>query len=642
MIPEDEISLDEGPAPEGDSAIDRLRPGSPLHAKVLEQLQNRIQSSERKMGQFYSRWRANEYRYQAYMHAKDVEDLRKAANETGKPPEVLHVTVPYSYATIMTIVTYLVHTFCGNKPMFQVGSHQPETVERAPLMETVLQYNADHIKMIGKLYQYFVDGEIYGLQAMRCMWRVDNSMRTRWKDVPIGGILMPGGPTMKQQVREPVVTFEGNDVVNVDPYNFFPDPRVPMAEVSTRGEYVFWKHYEGRHVLKAAEDAGQIKWLKDVQPLEGGRRSTGDSARANIASGDGHAGPGFVDNVANSYELHQGTVNLVPKEWGLGDGESMERWLFTIANWNQIIQAEPLDADHGKHPVIVGEPYSTGYGFGNFGIADLLGPMQDTMSWLINSHMFNVRAVLNNELVVNPQMVDINDLKKRGPGRVIKMLPAAFGQDPKMAVQQLAVQDVTSSHIGDMQVVQRIGDMVSAINDNLRGQNQAGGRKTATEVRTSGESGASRLGAHAMLISAQSIAPLAEMMALNLQQNLTQAFYLKVVGADGLMKPLQVDPESLSGDFHYPIHDGTLPLDRVAMLDVWKEIFLAVSGNPLLAQRYDAGGIFEYLAKLGGAKNLVQFKVQPAAAEGLPGQVQAGNMVPVPGMMPGMPSGMLQ
>jgi hypothetical protein len=59
----------------------------------------------------------------------------------------------------------------------------------------------------------------------------------------------------------------------------------------------------------------------------------------------------------------------------------------------------------------------------------MLGPMQEMMSWMLNSHLFNVRAVLNNTLVVNPQMVDMEDLKKKGPGRVIKLKPAAFGQD---------------------------------------------------------------------------------------------------------------------------------------------------------------------------------------------------------------------
>ena len=37
----------------------------------------------------------------------------------------------------------------------------------------------------------------------------------------------------------------------------------------------------------------------------------------------------------------------------------------------------------------------------------------------------------------------------------------------------------------------KLADMLSAVNDNLKGIQDSGGRKTATEVRTSNESGSS-------------------------------------------------------------------------------------------------------------------------------------------------------
>jgi hypothetical protein len=254
--------------------------------------------------------------------------------------------------------------------------------------------------------------------------------------------------------------------------------------------------------------------------------------------------------------------------------------------------------------------------------------MQDMISWMLNSHIFNVRAVLNNTIVVNPQMVDMADFKRPGPGKVIKMLPAAFGQDPKNAVYQLPVQDITRTHITDMQVVQRMADMISSVNDNLRGIQAAGGRKTATEVRTSGESGASRLAAHARLISAQSIVPLATMWTLNLQEKLSQSMYVNIVGMEGARDPIQVSPEELSGDYKFPIHDGTLPLDRVGLFEVWKEILLAVMSNPGLIKAFNAIGIFEYVAELGGARNITQFRIQSAGNDQIAAAVAAGNQVP--------------
>jgi hypothetical protein len=611
------------------SAIDRLRPNSPLHADVLEKLMTRIKLSQRHMGKFYERWRANELQYQAYMKTETFEQLKKSVAKTGTAPELVTITIPYTYATVQTIVTYLLHTFCGRAPMFQVGARAGERVGAARNMETFLQYNGDHERIVRRLFQYFFDGEVYGLQAVRVQWKREERVRTLWKPQNVVPLFGRGEPKL-QPVKESAVTFEGNEVRNIDPYRFLPDPRVPMDEVNIRGEFVFWEEYEGKHSLQKAEKDGFVKWIKDVP----GRPNTpeGQSQRGRLSGGGPSPGADPFDR-DNGYHLFQGTVDLCPSEWGLGDSDTYEKWIFTIANSQQIIQAEPLDLDHNRHPVIVGEPYSSGYEFGNMAAVDMLGPVQEMLSWMFNSHIFNVRAALNNTYVVNPNAVDIEDLKKPvGAGRVVKLKPQAFGQDIRNVFHQVPTTDVTSQHINDMQVVQRFGDLVSSVNDNLRGVINSGGRKSATEVRQGNEAGASRLAAHARLISAQTLTPFAEMETLNIQQLLSEPVWLKVLGQEGAQSPLRVGPEDLSGDFYFPVHDGTLPLDRVALLDVWREIFMAIIGNPLLAQQYDANGIFEYLAELGGAKNLSTFKVQAAPNEQVQAQVDAGNMIPAMGM----------
>jgi hypothetical protein len=114
------------------------------------------------------------------------------------------------------------------------------------------------------------------------------------------------------------------------------------------------------------------------------------------------------------------------------------------------------------------------------------------------------------------------------------------------------------------------------------------------------------------------------------------------VGAEGVQT--KITPGSVVGDFNYPIHDGTLPLDKVAMLDVWKEIFAAVLADPGIRQAYDVNKMFEFIAELGGARNIQAMRVQtqPMGQATIDGQVQAGNMLPLPKPNGGMgPSGMI-
>lgn len=623
--------------PEG-RPIDRLAPGTELHNKVLQKLKDRLSMSERKMGSFYARWQMSEKRMQAHIDLPQYERmLKELAKAENAPAPLVSITVPYSFATIWTIVTYLAHTFTGRKPIFQVGTHQGEGVNAAEHMETVLQYNADHIRLVRHLFQWFLDGEMYGIGIIRTVWAQERKYRTVVGEASALGSLAPDAPMTRQRFREKRVVYEGNDCKSIDPFMFFPDPRVPMVEVNKRGEFVFWRTFEGEHTLRKAESDGLLKWVAAAKKtLPTGENTNGgtESSRNLLASGDAHAGGGVRggqdEKALPFFQVDQGSVEIVPSLWGLSDSDETEKWMFTILNKNQIVQVEPLDLDHDMHPVSIIEPYSIGYGFGQMSMNDMLGPLQDTVSWFVNSHMHNVRNTIYNEFIVNPAAVEMQDLKDPKPGKIIRLKPSAYGTDVRTVIQQLQTVDATRGHVGDMQEFIRMADSISAVNDNLRGIQMAGGRKTATEVRTSGEAGGSRLAAHARLISAQGVTDLTEQMSLNLQQNLSMEFFLQVVGQDGLTSPLKITPESIVGDFYYPIHDGTLPLDKVALLDIWKEIMMGVMQDPELRAGYSVGKIFEFVAEMGGAKNITSFRVQPE--EQMQQQLQAGNALPVPGI----------
>lgn len=615
--------------------IDRLVPQSELHNRVLQYLLRRLNYSERSMTQFYSRWNASERKLQAYINLPDYENQMKQMNKTGAPPAVISITVPYAFATIWTIVTYMVHTFCGQKPMFQVSSYKAEGVKAAMNMETVLQYNADHTKMILRIIQWLLDAETYGFGAMRCLWDEEQGMRTKWIQSSPGGLLTPQAPKKMLRQRLMQTVYEGNKCQNIDPFMFFPDPRVPMSEVNKRGEYVFWRAFEGKHYLLREQAQGNIRWVDNIPNMPQGvwGEITGKSVRALLSEGQSTPGDPQLRDIRATpyYQIDQGTCEIVPSELGLGDSTTPEKWLFAIGNKGQVIQAEPLEYDHGRHPVAIIEPSSFGYAFGAPGTLDFLGPIQDTLSWFINSHIHNVRTALNNMFVVDPSMVELQDLKNPSPGKIIRLKRAAYGQDVKSVLNQLQVQDVTTNHIQSMQVFLRMGDILAAINDNLRGIQEEGGRKTATEVRTSGEAGASRLAARARYISAQGMTDIAEQMALNLQQKMSMDFYLKVVGQKGMEDPITIGPQDIAGDFWFPVSDGTLPMDRAQLMETWKELWMAITQNPLLMQQYDQGKIFEYIAEIGGAKNVSSFRISlaPQSPGAIQNGAQSGNLAPI-------------
>ena len=619
-------------ATESKRPIDMMEPKSEAHARVLQYMLARLEHSERAMSVFYPRWQINEKKMQAYINLGDIEKELKRLNDSGEPPKIVSVVVPYEFATITSIVTYLSHVFTGRRPMFSVGSYKMEAIKPAGNMETMLQYQADVTRLAKQLYLFLLHGQVYGIGVLRTYWKelyANRTIRTSINQFDLAGQISQV-PTSRREVQ---MIYQGNMVEAQDPYFFFPDPRVPLTEVNRRGEYVFWRMFEGKHILKREEAAGNIKWVDwagEALP----KNDNWAVDRINVSGGEaipalahGHGGSS-AKQIPNFYQVDQGTVELIPAEIGIGTSRVPEKWIVTILNKQQIVQLDKFDVDHGMHPCVVSEPYQQGMGFGNLGLADYIGPIQDSMGWFINSHIDNVRRVLNDSMIYDPSAVEEKDLKRPGPGRLIRLKQAAIGRDVRTIIQQLPVASVTSAHVKDLELLFSLGERVSAASDNFQGMQDQGGRKTATEVRSSNEFAVSRLAHMAKLISAQAVVDLTEQMSVNTQQYISDTFYLTVLGADGARDPITIRPEMLVGNFHYPVQDGTLPVDKVAMLDVWREIFTALLQDPQLRMAYDVPKIFEYVAELGGAKNIQSFRLVVGSPEQIAAGVQAGNMVP--------------
>lgn len=630
---------------EGQEPIDYLRPASPQHEKLLTHLRQRMDYAEERMSSFYPRWRMNELALQAYISLPDYEKMLKSVQEKKNAPSVaVSINVPFAWATINTIVTYLIHMFGGRSPIFQVGSMRGEQVKQAKNMELLLQYNADYKKFIKALYFFLMDGETYGLGVLRTMWTQEK--RNKWKlvqpEAEVASLLNAmGQPIRPERVKSSYICFEGNTIENIDPFMFFPDPRVPMTDVSEKGEFVFWRAFEGKHILQKEQAAGRLKWVDTVEVTSGtyntGVGGNNASARGIRALGEGQpgkettAGRGYV---AQNYQVDQGTIEIVPKDFGLGTSAVPEKWLFTWLNGKQIIQAQPLDSPSDKHPVEVVEPNSVGYSFGNLGTVDMLGPMQDMMSWFMNSHIYNVRASLNNMFVVDPSRVEMGDLANPEPGKIIRLKNTMMPQlNNRPAIEQLQVADVTRGHINDFSMFQRMASDLTGATDNNRGLQEAGGRKTATEVRVSSDAGTSRLAAKGKLYSTMALVGLAEQWCLNYQANMSEAFQVSVLGQNGQMDSVIIDPDNVQGDFYFPVHDGTLPIDKVGMLDIWRQIFLGIAQDPELRQRYDMPAMFNFIAQLGGATNISSFQLQVQPTQDAMQQVDTGAGVPLSQVM---------
>lgn len=595
--------------PEVARPIDKLKPDSELHARVLEKLNAMWDFGKGKMKDHYSRWNFAEQRIQAFTSMEDYERLMQSLQAPdAMPPEPVSVIVPYSYATLHAAATYIHSVLLGRKPVFPLLATRGTETERARRMEIALQHNLDASRGQETLWQLIWDPLVYGFGAVKNGWESRQGQTIQW----LNG--------QRSLVNETV--FAGNVVAAIDPYSLVPDPRVPLHQCNLRGDFMFCEVPLSYTTLLDMEKRGLLKWVKEGYAKNGQvGRVAEDSAvsenRRRIKIGIRAETLVEPKNVTKFCSVREGTVRLVPKQWGLGEDETSQLWKFSWFK-GQIVQAEPLGMIHNMHPMAVTEPTSFGHDFMSISMHDMIGPFQDVLSWLVSSRMENVRAAINNQFIADPARVDINDVRASPIGRVIRLKQTAQGLPIKEAIEQVIVHDVTRGHLSDIQTIRIIADTITGVNDNLRGIQTAGGRRSATEARQSMQAGAQRLSSMAVRISAQAFAPLCTQMILNIQQFMPQKMWVEMTGDDGMPASTELTPEMLVGSFNYQVSDGSLPFDKMAMLETWKEILFGVAKDPELRGTYSLPKIFRYVAELGGAKNIDSFRRQELPMQGNP------------------------
>jgi hypothetical protein len=328
---------------------------------------------------------------------------------------------------------------------------------------------------------------------------------------------------------------------------------------------------------------------------------------------------------------HEFYWKLIPNQWGLGTSSKYEIWVFFKTLGDIIISARPLGLLHGKFPVDVLEWEPDGYNIVSRSAMQITGALEDLMNWLVNSHMYNVRTALYNQFLYDPTMVLGKDIERPGPGRAIRVKPAAYGRDIRTFFHQMPTVDVTQKHLGDAQYVADIMQRVLGVTDNVMGLVNPGGRKTATEVRTSTSFSVNRLKTIAEYYSAMGFGPFTQKMVQTTQQYFDAPRQFKVVGDLATFSPqfVAATPEMISGFYDFVPVDGTFPVDRFAQANLWNMLLGQAQKLPQVMMQYDIGRIFAWVATLAGLKNIQQFRVVTQTPEALGQAVQAGNVVPI-------------
>lgn len=610
---------------------------SPLHKQIVQGVCARKDLSQNRLAHMRRRWEDADKEHQIYIDERSADKLRKAKMNDPKRSEgyqYVDVHVPYSYAIMMSMHTYFCSVFLSRSPILQFTARHGEPEQNIMAVEAIMDYQTTIGGHLASYYVWLLDASKYGIGILWQYWSKEEIAVARYIDQPIERNGVTFLKTQKQRQIKMIEAYEGNRTFNVRPQDYLPDPRVPLHSPQ-KGEF------QGRiftmNVNTAYKGKKSGQYINIDQAIAEAKARSGDrgmdrheAVSENLPKPGVDAGESQDSTLIDEIPCIEMIIELIPKLWGLGNSDYPEKWVFVLAHESIVIEAHPYGMLHGKFPGETIEIEADGYNLGSRGILEIAKPLNDTMNWLFNSHFYNVRKSLNGDIIYDPTRISTRDIQDGAPGKRIRVKPEAYGEDIRKFLHVIPPDAAaTQSHMRDLQVVADLMHRVTGVAEALLGtQSNNSGRKSATEIRTSSSSSINRMKTSTEYMSALGFAPFAQLLLQSTQQNYSSEKKFRLAGdmVANAAKFIDINPESIAGSYDYVAVDGTLPIDRFALVTMWTNFFTQLRNFPQIAMEYDMGKLFGHVAQLGGLKDVKQFRLNVGPGGQPPGTIPIGEL----------------
>lgn len=592
-----------------------LKPGSALHQFILSKLNRYAQDSAAIIKTRHGAWKEIDSKLQAYIPISAKERL--VLDDDPRKP--VSIVFPYTYAIMETLIAYMVSAFTP-EPMFRYEGVSPEDAAGATLMEKVINLHCQKTKVALNLHTLFRDISAYGIGIATPQWLVRRGKQITMRTIGFGE---------PQRELQSSIIFEGNALENIDPYCYLPDPNVPLHDPQ-RGQYVGWVDRDNLMNLLSDEEVDGD--LFNVQYLRrAANKSTSLFGTTNYprpSRGNELLSNSITNITSDPVDLLHMYVKLIPSQWKVGKSDYPEKWMFTVGADAVIIRAKQLNLAHDLFPLAIAVPDFDGYSPVSYSRIEILSGMQKTIDWMFNSHVANVRKAINDVLVVDPYLINVNDIAEGTPGGIVRLRRPAWGRGVENSFKQLAITDITRNNVTDVTFLVEFMRQIAGTDNPVMGNLRAGGpeRLTAQEFKSTSAGAVNRLERIAKIVGLQAMQDIGEMFAYHTQQFMDEPTYVKTTGQwpDAVTAAYNVQeggrvlvkPSDILVAYDLVVRDGSIPGGNYN--DTWVQLFQMISQNPVLMQTFDITRIFKLIAQNSGAKNVDAFELDKAAAKMAP------------------------
>lgn len=601
------------------------------HEKLLNYLKHRLHMGKQKRDGKIRRLVRADKNIAGWMKLSDDDLTRDAKQESTGIPQAKMINLPLSYVHLDDMMTYFAITFSPNRGMFYHTGNQNETDEAKQIV-TIMNNHAIYAGYFREVLQGIYSMLKYNEGGFKVFWDKEN------------GPKISANSAGEQQIKSEL-KWQGNRLEAIDQYNFLCDPHVHPTKLHCDGEWAamvkmrsfYWlqnqaangRYFNCEDVLEQYEDLTQCVYYRSPPREANMNQGTHGSETDWIAILSMYNSGGL----SGGLELVDMEIKLNPTEFGLVPGNTLEQkarsryemWQFTILNNKYIIACNYMDNIHGNLPYYLGVFNDDLMAEAQKSISEILQPLQDFASFLLNTHVAASRKNIWGLIGYDPSMIDLKQIPAGEVAARVPMKPEAWGRDIRTGIWE------QSQQLDTKQTMQDLESVMGVINQFFPTQSlpsQIANIDRAVDSQVAAvQQGANRRQQKA-----------ARLLDDSVFRNVRAAMYYNVIQYQPQDEdvvdyytgaPQKIDLNALRNtDLPFIIGQGLKAIDRQAAASSLQQVIFALIQAPQAQQGIDLLGLIDYWTSMIDIDiDMKQFEKQVAPAEAAPRAAAGGNPI---------------
>lgn len=608
------------------------------HERLLEYCRQRLQAGMGGRDTRVARYAQIDRDVYAWMQLDEQDRIRQSKHEKDGSPLATKMSLPLTWVHIDDMMTYYAQTFAPNRGMFYHTANPQTGTEEASQLVTIMNNHSVYGSYYRHLLRAIFNLLKYNVGGVMANWATDYGPKIAVRPDESVGV-------------ESQAIFSGNKIKAIDMYNFMYDESVEPSQLHCDGEWFaiaemkshYWLkqkcldgvYFNCEDLLEGSGSMGKNQYYKDP-PVESRMDSEGtitSGGRVNWYAW--MAGGASTYTLNNGFELVTVYIRINPNDFGLVPGNKQARdsrnkyeiWRITIANDEKVIECQQMNNIHNYLPAFLGVLNDDFLRDAAKSSAEILNPLQQFSSFLLNTHVEGNRKNLYGTTFYDPSRVDYASIPAGEVAARVPVKPEGYGQDIRTMVYHDNHNLDTKQTLEDLQGMMEIINMFFPT-QSLPSQIAGIDRAVDSQVAAVQQGSNRRQHKGARLIDDTMMRPMRYALYYNIVQyqadGVDIADYFKGTTTKvDLTKLRDTSLVTLIGQ-------GLKSLDRQQVASQMQQIIFALIQAPQTAQGINLLDMLDYWTSMMDIDtNMKQFALPPAQPQVAPGIPADGAAAPI-------------